>query len=119
MEIKELEAEYTYDSRLDVVRIEAKQEYTYKESIDLEVGVYLDFDENYFPVNLEIIDASKRIGVDKEFLTDPSGNVRITITKDQITVNVIFENNDENGFLNLNTFGEEYIPNIETSFALV
>ena len=95
------------------------KKYKYQESIDLEVGVYLDFDENYFPVNLEIIDASKRIGVNKEFLTNPSGNVKIIIEKESIDVEVIFENNDERGFLNLNTFGEDYIPNIKTNFALV
>lgn len=119
MEIKELEANYTYNSRLDVVNIEIAQEYNYEVSIDLEPGVYLHFDENYFPVGLEIIDASKKIGVDKSFLTDPSGNVEIVITKDLINVGVIFENNDENGILHLNALGEPHIPNIETCFALV
>ena len=119
MEIKELEANYKYNSRLDVIDIEITHEYKYEVSIDLEAGVYLHFDENYFPVGLEIIDASKKIGVDESFLINPSGNVEIVISKDLIKVEVIFENNDENGSLHLNAIGESYMPNIETCFALI
>ncbi len=119
MEIKELEADYSYDSRLDVVNIEIKQDYQYEVSVDLQAGVYLHFDTDYFPVGLEIIDASKKIGVSKEFLADPSGNVKIIISKDSINVEVTFQNNEVNGLLKLDTFGEPFLPDLETNFALV
>ena len=119
MEIKELVADYSYDSRLDVVNIEIKQDYQYEVSVDLETGVFLHFDTDYFPVGLEIIDASKKIGVSKEFLANPSGNVKIIISKDSINVEVTFQNNEVNGLLKLDTFGEPFFPDIETNFALV
>ena len=119
MEIKVLEANYTYDSRLDVVNIEIKQDYQYEVSVDLEAGVFLHFDTDYFPVGLEIVDASKKIGVNKDFLMNPSGNVKIIISSDSINVDVIFQNNDVDGLLKLNTFGESFLPDLETNFALV
>lgn len=85
----------------------------------MEVGVFLHFDKNYFPVGLEIIDVSKKMGVDKNFLMSPSGNVGIVIKDDIINVDVTFENNDENGLLQLNTVGESFISDVETGFALV
>ena len=114
-----LKANYTYDSRLDVVNIEIKQDYQYEVSVELQAGVFLHFDTDYFPVGLEIIDASKKIGVSKEFLANPSGNVKIIISKDSINVEVTFRNNDVNGLLKLDTFAEPFLPDIETNFALV
>lgn len=119
MEIKELEANYTYDSRIDVVNIEVKQEYDYEVSLDLEPGVYLHFDDNYFPMGLEIIDASKKMGVNKLFLANPTGNVEIIIDEESINVKIVFENMEENGIFNLNSNTESFIPNLETKFALV
>lgn len=119
MEIKRLEANYSYDYRLDVINIEVKEDYKYELSIDLEAGVYLHFDENYFPVGLEIIDASKKMAIEKDFLLSPNGKVEVTINDDSINVNVIFENNNEKGLLHLNTFSEPYIPSLKTDFALV
>lgn len=119
MEIKKLDANYTYDCRLDVVNIDVKKDYKYEFSIDLEAGVYLHFNEKYFPVGLEIVDASKKISVDKDFLISPSGKVEIVIKDDFIDVNVLFSNMHENGLLHLNTFSEPYIPDLETNFALI
>ncbi|MBQ2636606.1 MAG: hypothetical protein IJG09_07925 [Methanobrevibacter sp.] len=92
MEIKQLDAEYTYEYDLDIVNIKVKQNYIYSQSIDFDVGVFLDFDLNDFPVNLEIIDASKRIGVEKNFLINPSGDVNIMIKADEIKLEVHFKN---------------------------
>ena len=61
MEIKEYDAEYTYDSNLDVVNIEVNQDIPHKETIELEFGVFMDFNQNDLPINLEIISASKLI----------------------------------------------------------
>ena len=95
MKIKQLDAEYTYDFNLDIVNIQVKQEYDYTQSIDLDVGFFLDFDENDFPVNLEILSASKRLDIEKELLVSPEGNVKIVICSDMIDLDVNFLINDE------------------------
>ena len=121
MRIKRMDANYTYDSELDIINIQVKQEYTYHESIDFDVGVFLDFDDSYFPVNLEIVDASRRIGVEKEFFTSPDGNVTILIKDDSIEVNVCFKNKSEGHVLKYvnKHFENQSIPNLETDFALI
>ena len=91
MEIKEYDAEYTYDYNLDVVNIEVKQSYPHKETIELEFGVFLDFNQNDFPINLEIISASKIINVDKKSLCNPNGSVTVIVGADIIEVNVLFK----------------------------
>lgn len=119
MNIKKFEAEYSYDYELDVVNIEINREYVHKKSIDLDFGVFLDFDENNLPVNLEIVSASKRIGIEKKCLINPDGNVNITISDHLIEVEVtfVFEKEYESVQLTaLNGFG---FPNSETNFALV
>ena len=121
MEIKQIDAEYTYDYDLDIVNIKVKQEYAYDESVDLETGVFLDFDENKFPVNLEILSVSKRINVDKEFLINPNGDVKIIIDSDLINLEVCFKNNNEEHLLKYSNRHEENlkINDLETTFALV
>ena len=121
MGIKPLEAEYTYEYDLDVVNIKVKRDYVYRESVDFDVGVFLDFDNDDFPVNLEIIDASKRMNVDKKFLINPSGNVNIYINSSLIELKVQFENNGENHSLEyLNEHDANLkITDSETQLALV
>ena len=87
----------------------------------LASGVFLDFDKNYFPVNLEILSVSKRLNVEKEFLISPDGDVNITISSDLINLNVVFRNDDEEHFLKfVNRHAENLkITDCETIFALV
>ena len=91
MEIKRLNAEYTYEPELDIVNIKVLKEYDYQESVDLDVGVFLDFDKNYFPVNLEILSASKRLNVEKDSLINSAGDVNIIIHSDLIKLDVYFK----------------------------
>ena len=121
MEISEFDAEYTYDYDLDIVNIKVKKDYAYEESVDLETGVFLDFDKDMFPVNLEILSASKRIDVEKEFLTNPDGDVKIVIESDLIQLEVCFKNNDEEYVLKYCNRHEDNlkIENLKTTFALV
>ena len=121
MKIKQLKAEYTYEYYLDIVNIKAKKDYTYRESIDFDVGVFLDFDVNDFPVNLEILDASKRMNVDKKFLINPNGNVNININSELIELKVIFENDGQKHTLSyLNKHDANLkITDSETRLALV
>lgn len=121
MEFNNLNAKYEYNYDLDIVNIKAKKDYIYEEYVDLETGVFLDFDKNYFPVNLEILSISKRLNVDKEFLINPEGNVTIVVDCDLIKLNVIFKNNDEQYVLNYcDKHGENLkLTDCQTSFALV
>lgn len=119
MNIKKFEAEYTYDYELDVVNIEINKEYVHEKSIDLDFGVFLDFDENNLPVNLEIVSASKIIGIEKECLLNPDGNVTITVSDDLIDVEVTFKFENETETIQLTTLNGFGFPNSETSFALV
>lgn len=121
MKIKQLDAEYSYDFDLDIVNIKVKQQYVYRESVDLDVGVFLDFDENDFPVNFEILSASKRLNIEKKLLINPSGNVKIVINSDLIELDVNFIIGSENHFLH---YFDKHVENLkimdtETSFALV
>lgn len=118
MQIKELEAEYTYDFNLDIVNIEVKKKYIHKKSIELAFGVFLDFDEDYLPVNLEIISASKILNITKDSLINPDGNVTITVNKDVVNVEVIFKFKNENESVKLTTLNDLGCPNSETCFAL-
>ena len=121
MEIEQYDAEYNYNNELDIVNIKVKKEYDYKESVDFNTGVFLDFDKNNLPVNLEIISASKRINVRKEFLKNPDGNVTISISSDIIKLDVYFINDDEEHVLHyVNRHAENLkINDLETKFALV
>ena len=88
--------------------------HSYKNSIDLAFGIFLDFDVNDFPVNLEIVSASKVIGTLKENLINPSGNVTINISEDLIKVAVSFEFEDETETIQLTTFNDLEISSSET-----
>ena len=121
MKIEQLDAEYRYDFDLDIVNIQVKQEYVYRESVDLDVGVFLDFDENDFPVNLEVLSASKRFNVKKELLINPGGDVKIVVSSDVIELDVNFTINNKNYILHFTDKHRENlkITDTETSFALV
>lgn len=119
MNIKQYNAKYTYDYDLDIVNIEIDEEYTHKKTIDLSFGVFLDFDANYNPVNLEIISASKIIGVEKECLQNPDGNVNVIIGSDVVDVKVTFQFKNERESIKLSALNEFEIPNSQTCFAIV
>lgn len=59
------------------------------------VGI-LDFDVNYSPIFIEVIFASKRFYVEKEFIKNASRYGNITIKNDKIKLEVCFEEHDEN-----------------------
>lgn len=81
----------------------------------------MDFDVNDFPVNLEILSASKRLGIEKDLLINPGGNVKIIINSDLIELDVKFLINDENYALHYSDRHRENlnIADTKTSFALV
>ncbi len=48
-----------YDVQNDALYLRIKEDYKYKESIEIEDNIIVDFDVNYSPVALEILDACK------------------------------------------------------------
>ena len=80
--MKSAKFSYIYDFAFDLVDFSCEGEFRFKRSVELGEGMFLDFDENHLPVNLEIVSASKILGVEKEFLVNPDGNVTIIIGKD-------------------------------------
>lgn len=48
-----------YDESADILGIKATRDFTYHETIELDEGLLLDFDEDNVPTALEIHDASK------------------------------------------------------------
>ena len=81
----------------------------------------MDFDENDFPVNSEILSASKRLDIEKELLINPNDNANIIVRSDLIELDVNFLINDKNYVLHyFDRHGENLkIADTETSFALV
>lgn len=118
METKEYLAEYTYDCELDVVNIEVNQDRPHKETIELEFGVFLDFNENDFPINLEIISASKILNLEKESLLNPDGNVTVVIGKDIIEVNVCFKFNEDSEIVQFKVLNDFSFSTSEVNLAL-
>ena len=119
MEIKEFDAEYTYDSNLDVINIEVKQNIPHKETIELEFGVFMDFNQNDLPINLEIISASKLINADKKSLCNPNGNVTVIVGSDVIEVNVLFKFEDGDELVNFKVLNDLPFSVSETNLALI
>ena len=57
------EIDYRYDSSVDVLAVKVKRDFNYGETIEMDEGVLLNFDEDNIPISLEILDASKRFNI--------------------------------------------------------
>lgn len=87
---------YEYFDSIDLINIEFEEEYDYRDTIELEYGVNLDFDKKHLPVNLEIDSASKYLDIDKEFLKKPRVRVEINIDRNiEVEIIFIFKNNEK------------------------
>ena len=85
-----IKTKYDYYDSLDLINLEFKQDYNYKNTIELEYGVNLDFDTENTPVNLEIDSASKYMDISKYYLINPKVKVEI-ITDKNIEIKIEFE----------------------------
>jgi uncharacterized protein YuzE len=115
---------YRYDSSSDNLGIKVTRDFRYDETVEMDDGILLDFDVDNVPVSLEILDASKRFGLDKESLKNIicldvdicvdeksiSINATIGVLIDEIESRQIFESHASN-YAN--------IPEIVTQLALV
>jgi uncharacterized protein YuzE len=114
------EVEYMYDESADILGIKVTRDYTYHETIELDEGLLLDFDEDNVPTALEIHDASKRLNVPKNSLNELIFfNMKVIVDEKSISINAIFgiliqsrENKQELKSFTSNNYN---IPNMEAN----
>lgn len=112
-----------YDWQNDSLLLYVSNDYKYKESIELGKNIILDFDENYVPVALEILNASKELNVEKFQLKSGFDlDMEIGITEEMIVINaafkVFFHQKPINAPINAEIPNNMNLPNVQTHFAV-
>lgn len=120
---KHFDMKKDYDRQSDVLYLRVVPDYKYQESIEIDDNVILDFDEEYVPVALEILDASKFFGVDKYSLQqDINLDMKIRIKKDYIIIKAEFtflvRNKKHPVPFTVETMNDINLPLKETNFAM-
>ena len=117
------EVVYSYDSSSDTLAIKATRNFKYNETVEMDDGIFLDFDVYYVPASLEIFDASKRLDLDCESLRNiVCLQVDICIDEKSISINatigVLIDDVEDKRIFE--SFAGNYvnIPEIVTSLAL-
>ncbi len=118
------EVEYMYDESADILGIKATRDFTYHETIELDEGLLLDFDEDNVPTALEIHDASKRLNVPKNSLNKLIFfHMKVTVDAKSISINAIFglliHNKENKQELESFTSNNYNIPNMEADLVTV
>jgi uncharacterized protein YuzE len=114
-----------YEHHFDTLAIRITEPYKYKESVELEEGVILDFNDDNVPVALEILNASKVLNVPKYSLNNPMQNMSIRLEVDvnekTIILNATFEvrihNNEQTYSVESFTSNNSHIPNLNAELA--
>lgn len=114
------EVEYMYDESADILGIKATRDFAYHETIELDEGLLLDFDEDNVPTALEIHDASKRLNVPKNSLNElVFFHMKVTVDTKSISINAIFgvliHNKENKQELESFTSNNYNIPNMEAN----
>ena len=122
MDNNSFELDYSYDSSCDVLVVKVKRDFTYAKTVEMDVGVLLDFDINNVPISLEILDASKIFKVPKGSLNNPSSfNMNVFVNEDSIKIDVIMEvvidYHHENTKLDSLVNNYANIPSMETTLS--
>lgn len=117
------EVEYMYDCSSDILGIKVKRDFKYSQTIEMDSGILLDFDEDNVPTALEILDASKRLNVPKESLKNILFlNMKISINEESIKLNAIFgliiHKNKEEPILESLTQNYSNFPSMETELVI-
>jgi uncharacterized protein YuzE len=112
-----------YDRQHDSLFMYVKDDYTYKESIELGNNIILDFDENYVPVAIEILDASKVLSVNKFSLSNPFNvEMEISVNEKRIKIEASFKvflhQKEMDAPVNIESPNNIDLPNMQTHFAI-
>ncbi|WP_407415189.1 hypothetical protein [Methanobrevibacter sp.] len=86
--MKSLKFRYIYDFAFDLVDFACEREFKFKRSVKMAEGVFLDFDERNMPFALELIGASKILGVHRKHLNNPNFTVHVEITRNLIKTEI-------------------------------
>ena len=116
------DSKFVYDCENDIMFF-AKKEKSYDESFEIENLVF-DLDKNEQIVGLEILDASKLLGVDKVFLKNVfEGEMRIRVNKKllQLKINLKsnFRNSKRSSVYKSDNFKPDFLNPSTANFALV
>lgn len=122
MDNNSFKLDYSYDSSFDVLVVKVKRDFTYAKTVEMDVGVLLDFDINNLPISLEILDASKIFKVPKCSLNNPSSfNMKVCVNEDSIKIDVrmslLNEYHHENTKLDSLVNNYANIPSMETTLS--
>ena len=122
MDNNSFELDYSYDSSCDVLVVKVKRDFTYAKTVEMDVGVLLDFDINNVPISLEILDASKIFKVPKGSLNNPSSfNMKVCVNEDSIKIDVrmrlLNDYHHENTKLDSLVNNYANIPSMETTLS--
>lgn len=80
-----------YDFQSDILYLRIVNDYRYQESLEIGNYLILDFDEQYHPVAVEILDASKVLNISKYSLqSDFNLDMEISVGEDLIAVRAQF-----------------------------
>ena len=82
--------DYVYDGEYDVRDITIDESSKYGKSIDITDGIVFDLDKNGFPAALEIISASRILGIDKQNLRSSNIDLSIMISDELICIGLKF-----------------------------
>lgn len=119
MDNNSFEIDYRYDASFDILVVKVKRDFTYAKTVEMDVGVLLDFDINNVPISLEILDASKIFKVPKGSLNNPSSfNMKVCVNEDSIKIDVrmriLVNYHQENTTLDYLVNNYANVPSIET-----
>lgn len=111
--------EYMYDHSADIFGVKVRRDFSYYETIEIDEGIFLDFDESNAPAALEIHDLSKRLNLPKHSLKKIIFfNMNVTVNNKSISINTLFNvlihDNEKIHKLESITSNNYNIPTIET-----
>ena len=113
--------DYIYDYEYDLIDITVDQSFEYKKSIEMTTAIILDLDENGFPAAIEIISASKILGIDKQNLTSPDIDICIISSDELICIQIKFTyfvyGQEQHVYFKQNLANNYGIPAMETIFS--
>ena len=105
----------------DLMNITIDESFKYEKSIDITNGIILDLDENGFPAALEIISASKILGIEKQYLISPNIDMTMIISDELICIEIKFtylvSKHEQDVCFKQNLANNYGIPAMETIFS--
>ena len=89
-QIKTFNLKYSYDMAVDSIHIKITEDYKYRESLELEEGIILDFSDEGIPVALEILDISELFSIKKDCFNNIEDiKITICITNSSISLKML------------------------------